>query len=115
MILFQHWIDNLNQRADLGLIYAIHCTQNNRFYIGMTVVRGCKPRKQRQIRCFVAHLSDLRNQRHCCEALQHDWNQYGEAAFSFNLLEVMECRGTQAIRQREAWWHEMAPNLYSRY
>lgn len=48
------------------------------------------------------HRSQLRNNSHQNEALQRDWNTYGEEAFEFSVIERIERR--YAIFQREKYW-----------
>jgi group I intron endonuclease len=59
-------------------IYKLLNSVNDNFYIGSAV--DLKRRKAR-------HFSELRNGKHSNRHLQAAWNRYGEAAFSFIVLE----------------------------
>ena len=63
----------------MGYIYSIHCTVNNKIYIGSTT-RKASVRKSE-------HFYLLRKGVHTNKHLQHSWNKYGECKFSFNIIE----------------------------
>ena len=60
-------------------IYQIKNTVNGRFYIGASTNNF----RQR----WSEHKSVLRKGNHRSQLLQDDWNQYGESAFVFEILE----------------------------
>jgi group I intron endonuclease len=61
-------------------IYKITNSGNDHFYIGSSV--NLTRRKSR-------HFSELRNNRHNNRHLQAAWNKYGEAAFTFAVVELV--------------------------
>lgn len=61
-------------------IYKIINVVNNKFYIGSAV-----DLKRRRIR----HFSELRVNKHNNKHLQAAWNKYGEAAFTFAVIELV--------------------------
>lgn len=62
-------------------IYKIINSKNDHFYIGSSV--NLTRRKTR-------HFSELRNNRHNNKHLQAAWNKYGESAFTFTVVELVE-------------------------
>ena len=47
------------------------------------------------------HRNDLRKQKHCNVLLQRSWNKYGERAFKFEVLELLEL---DQLHVRENFW-----------
>jgi group I intron endonuclease len=74
-------------------IYAIRCIATGRAYVGSST----RVRK----RCN-GHRQHLRKGRHHSSALQHAWNKYGEAGFSFELIEAID--DLEQIVAREQFW-----------
>jgi group I intron endonuclease len=62
-------------------IYKIRNLLNDHFYIGSAV--NLKRRKSR-------HFSELRNKKHNNKRLQAAWDKYGEEAFIFEIVELVE-------------------------
>ena len=62
-------------------IYIIYCLTNGKAYIGQA--KDLEKRK-------ATHLSHLRTGNHPCMELQHDFNEYGECDFKFDVLEECE-------------------------
>lgn len=62
----------------MAAIYKITCVVTDDFYIGSAV----KPKRRRW-----EHWDALKNNRHHCVALQIAWNEYGEDAFEFEVVE----------------------------
>ena len=62
-------------------IYAIVNTINQDFYIGSSIDVDVR---------FQQHRSYLNRQKHHARLLQAAWNEYGEAAFEFRFLEMVE-------------------------
>lgn len=62
-------------------IYKITNTANEKFYLGSSIQAN---RRWRQ------HKDDLRHGRHHSVILQRAWDKYGEATFSFEILELCE-------------------------
>lgn len=62
-------------------IYKLECTKNGKVYIGKTI---CPQRRKKN------HLNALRGGRHPVKLMQDDFNQYGEDAFVFTVLETAE-------------------------
>lgn len=73
-------------------IYQITCLLTGKVYIG-SAVNLYQRRHQ--------HWSDLRLNRHRNPILQRAWNKYGEAAFAFAVVELVEDKTT--LLQREQW------------
>ena len=73
-----------------AFIYSITCATNGKRYIGCTVL----PRGR-----LVTHASALANGRHRNTDLQSDYNKYGQSAFTFNLIDKTNKRGTNLERQ----------------
>lgn len=78
--------------SDVAYIYAIRNTANGKVYVGST----CCIRYR-----WGTHKSDLRYARHCNAILQKAWDKYGEAAFTFEILE--ECNSESRF-EREGHW-----------
>lgn len=62
----------------MAAIYKITCVVTDDFYIGSAV----KPKRRRW-----EHWDALKKNRHHCVALQGAWNEYGEDAFEFEIVE----------------------------
>lgn len=63
-------------------IYKISCSANGKFYIGST--------RTNLVQRMSAHKTRLRNGIHDNLKMQSSWNKYGEAAFSFDIIETCE-------------------------
>lgn len=74
-------------------IYGIKNNINNQYYIGQTINYKSRVHK---------HKSDLRLGNHCNSHLQRSYNKYGEEAFTYEILEVVEDYST--IGERERSW-----------
>jgi len=70
-----------NGNSKKGGVYQIKNVVNGKVYIGST--------KCFQVRTW-QHCSSLRTQSHHCKKLQNSWNKYGDGAFLFEVLEVVE-------------------------
>lgn len=73
-------------------IYKIHCSGNNRDYIGSAV---------NHIQRWHSHRSMLRNNKHNNRHLQNAYNKYGKDSFKYSLIE--EC-DEKLLVEREQWW-----------
>lgn len=62
----------------MAAIYKITCVVTDDFYIGSAV----KPKRRRW-----EHWDALKKSRHHCRALQEAWNEYGDDAFEFEIIE----------------------------
>lgn len=76
-------------------IYCIHCLSNRKSYVGQARAVG------RRLRY---HRARLRNGQHWNSHLQQAWALYGEAAFSFRLVEAVSDESCLGIRER--YWIE---------
>lgn len=76
------------------IVYEIYCSKNNKRYIGSTK-REFNKRKNE-------HLRSLRKVKHYNKYLQLDYNNYGEATFQFNIIQV--CESEQEMLKRETYW-----------
>lgn len=90
-------------------IYEIRCISNNKVYIGSTTV-SFRGRLQR-------HVQELCRGTHHCKQLQRCWNKYGEANFSFKILEFVprklgetEKYFKKRIETREQAWIDSSSN-----
>lgn len=85
-----------------GGVYLITNTRDDRRYAGSTA------NLTRRIR---DHKSDLRNGRHKNKRLQQAWDEYGEDAFNFSIMErksVPDGRkeAAQVLANCEQWWFD---------
>ncbi len=55
--------------------------QNDKIYRGFTVDLRAR---------FNRHKAELQSGEHRNKALQHIWNEFGESAFSFEILDVLD-------------------------
>lgn len=74
-------------------IYQIEHNKLKKVYIGSS--RDLKTR-------FVEHRANLRANKHVNKKLQNAWNKYGEDAFVFSILEVVE--DSKNLLAREQFW-----------
>jgi group I intron endonuclease len=65
----------------MAAIYKITCVVTDDFYVGSAV----KPKRRRW-----EHWDALKKGRHHCASLQRAWNEYGEDAFEFEVVEEVE-------------------------
>jgi group I intron endonuclease len=65
----------------MAVIYKITCVATDDFYVGSTI----KPKRRRW-----EHWDALKKNQHHCVALQIAWNEYGEDAFDFEIIEEVE-------------------------
>lgn len=65
----------------MAAIYKITCVVTDDFYVGSAV----KPKRRRW-----EHWDALKKNRHHCTALQTAWNEFGEDAFEFEVIEEVE-------------------------
>lgn len=65
----------------MAAIYKITCVATDDFYVGSAV----KPKRRRW-----EHWDALKKNRHHCAALQNAWNEFGEDAFEFEVIEEVE-------------------------
>ena len=74
-------------------IYRITCYYSGLSYIGSAVDIRVR---------WGAHRRALRRNRHHSIHLQNAWNKYGESAFEFLLIEIVENK--EELLSREQWW-----------
>lgn len=74
-------------------VYAIRCSPTGDVYVGSSRDIAARWRQ---------HEIDLGAGRHCNSALQSRWSKYGEAAFEFEILEVVDSRSALPIRE-QSW------------
>jgi group I intron endonuclease len=96
-----------HEHGNQGGIYKILNLQNGRIYIGSTY--RFKNRAK-------SHTSELKTNRHLNKFLQNDFNKCGEAAFVFEVLEVVD--GDRSVRvEREQFhidqWYDNQKNCYN--
>lgn len=73
-------------------IYVIHNTKNGKVYFGQAQDIHWR---------WTTHKNQLRKQHHVNRFLQADWNQYGEKAFEFKIVE--QC-SVEELDEREQYW-----------
>lgn len=83
-------------------IYSIKNTLNGNIYIGSTF--------KFQER-WATHLSNLRAKRHVNKYLQNSFNKYGEALFTFHVLE--EVYDSEKLLEREQYWMDFLNPSYN--
>ena len=88
---------------NIGYIYSITNTQNEKKYIGQT--KNIKNR-------WTQHRSSLNNNHHHNKHLQAAWNKYGEYSFAFKIIE--ECDNSD-MNERERYWIEKLDSKNSGY
>ena len=76
---------------------------NGRFYIGSAVNFLSRWRN---------HQSCLRRGKHHSEPLQRAWNKYGEAAFEFAVVEIVEEK-TDLVAREQCWLDRYSPRYNS--
>lgn len=76
-----------------SVVYAIRNMDNMKMYVGSSKVY---PRRMK------THLFALNHNEHYNGHLQGAWNKYGEHAFVFSVLEVVD--EPNVLRDREQWW-----------
>ena len=74
-------------------VYKIHNRENNRLYIGSSWNINVR---------WDTHKTELRHNKHANEYLQRAWNLYGEAAFKFSVVELVDER--KDLLQAEQFW-----------
>ena len=70
-----------NEGKPVAGIYLITNTETGTQYVGQAV--NIRTR-------WIQHIQELRARKHCNQALQEDFDKYGEDAFDFKVLEVVE-------------------------
>lgn len=73
---------------DMGLVYKITCSQNQRCYVGQT--SGCWFQFVPTVRRFKQHRNALIKGSHKSLLLQVDWALYGEDSFTVQVIEVVK-------------------------
>jgi group I intron endonuclease len=86
----------------LGGVYLITNDRDDRRYAGSSA--NIKNR-------FGNHRSDLRNNRHRNKRLQEAWNEYGEDAFTFTVMERTQTpsdrkAAAEVLAAAEQWWFD---------
>lgn len=75
-------------------IYKIINTVNGKYYVGSSInIDGSRGR-------WYNHKYQLRRNKHYNPHLQHAWNKYGENAFRFLVVEVVEGTNLQTVEQK---------------
>ena len=85
-------------------IYAIKNSTNGRSYVGSS---------NNLLRRWTEHRKRLRAKRHDCPALQNAWNKYGEAAFTFTVVQELPGADDPLLLSREQFYLDTTPNLYN--
>jgi group I intron endonuclease len=74
-------------------IYKIQHKTSGKFYVGSA---------KKISRRWIEHVRDLRAQKHFSPKLQKAWNKYGQDAFEFSILEIVE--DVHKLLEREQFW-----------
>lgn len=74
-------------------IYVIRCIANGRVYVGSSALVNAR---------WMDHQRLLRRGRHHCLPLMNAWKKYGEAAFSFEIVEAVS--DLERLVEREQFW-----------
>lgn len=82
-------------------IYKITNKITNDFYIGSAI--NFKNRKW-------GHISSLRKNKHKNQFIQNSWNKYGEEAFIFDIVEVVD-KKENLIIQEQYWMDKLSPTF----
>ncbi len=85
-------------------IYKLVCHTSGRVYVGST--KNLRSR-------WGGHRKELRGGRHHSLLLQRAWNKYGEAAFSFEILELVMF--PEYLIDREQYWIDMTQCFDPKY
>jgi group I intron endonuclease len=85
-----NWGKTLKELPPLSGVYAIRCEFNGRIYIGSSVNALSRCRD---------HVSRLRSRTHRNRFLQAAFSEFGEASFSWALLEVCEDDRKRSLRE----------------
>lgn len=81
-------------------VYSITNTATGEQYVGMA---------RRIAARWVSHVSMLRRGKHHCKRLQTAWNEHGEQAFTFAVLEQMPDDSKALKAAERAWIEELQP------
>ena len=76
-------------------IYGIFNLKDSKVYIGLSTNLNIRKNK---------HFNDLKGRRHVNKYLQNAFNKYGEDAFSFVVLEYLDCNNIEGLKEREIYW-----------
>jgi len=92
---------NMTHKAKSG-IYEILNLENNKRYIGQSVNITSR---------WSQHRSSLRKGIHGNTYLQSSWNKYGEQAFVFRILELIDPNNKSLLNEREDYWMDYYESL----
>jgi group I intron endonuclease len=90
-----------NPLRTVASVYRIVCTVDNRLYIGSS---------GRTARRFSDHRSKLNRNCHENPNLQASWNEHGDSAHSFELVELVDDVEQLAARE-QSWIDKYAPGM----
>lgn len=93
-----------SKELDAVGIYVIYNNVNGKFYVGSTT-------HSFRLRWY-AHLYQLRLNKHSNFILQRAWNKYGENAFEFRIVEILE-KDQELILYREQYYLDMLFGEYT--
>lgn len=88
----------------MAAIYKITCVVTDDFYVGSAV----KPKRRRW-----EHWDALKKNRHHCRSLQEAWNEYGEDAFEFEVVEEVNEGDILLIEDMYLVQHAGQPYCYN--
>ena len=91
----------MTHKAKSG-IYEILNLENNKRYIGQSVNITSR---------WSQHRSSLRKGTHGNTYLQSSWNKYGEQAFVFRILELIDPNNKSLLNEREDYWMDYYESL----
>lgn len=79
-------------------IYKVVCMLNGRFYVGST---------HNFYERWINHKKLLRKNKHHSVYMQRAWNKYGETAFSFEIIELVDLE--QLLIREQFWLDTLSP------
>jgi group I intron endonuclease len=79
----------------LGGIYSIVHIESGKLYIGSALLFYKR---------WSEHKINLLRNRHPNKRLQNSWNKYGEDAFKFEVIEIIDNPTKEILEQREQYW-----------
>ena len=92
----------------MGAIYKITCLENNKIYVGQTIVKYPKKR-------ISQHKRRLNKNNHHNQYLQNCWNKYGENKFTFEFIEILN--DIDLLNEKEKYYinkfNTLSPNGFN--
>lgn len=103
--IIKHLYNGAIVSQELGGIYGIRNTANNRIYIGQTISFAQR---------WASHTRMLNDRSHHNKALRKDWNLFGSESFEFLVVEYLDPIPS-VLNNREYYWAEFYRSLDPRF